>query len=98
VRDQERMVYGVISYTVAQSRAEIGIRMAIGARASDVVRVFVKEGLVLAGVGLVLGAIGALMLTRLMIGLLFGVSPTAPSTFAAMALFMGHAGAPIRAE
>jgi putative ABC transport system permease protein len=81
-------VYGVISYTVAQSRADIGIRMAIGARGSDVVRTFVDEGLVLTGVGLALGALGAFVLTRLMAGLLFGVTPTDAPTFAAMAVLM----------
>ena len=82
-------VYGVIAYTVAQSRADIGIRMAIGARATDVVRMFVDEGLVLTGVGLVLGAVGAFVLTRLMSGLLFGVTPTDAPTFVGVALLMG---------
>jgi putative ABC transport system permease protein len=84
-------VYGVISYTVAQSCADIGIRMAIGARGTDVVRTFVEEGMVLTGVGLALGAIGAFVLTRLMTGLLFGVTATDAPTFAAMALLMGLA-------
>jgi putative ABC transport system permease protein len=82
-------VYGVISYTVAQSRTDIGIRMALGARGNDVVRAFVDEGLLLAGAGLALGAIGAFVLTRLMAGLLFGVTPTDGPTFAATALLMG---------
>jgi putative ABC transport system permease protein len=82
-------VYGVMSYTVVQSRADIGIRMAIGARGGDVVRMFVDEGLVLTGVGLMLGAIGAFLLTRLMTRLLFGVTPTDAPTFVAMALLMG---------
>jgi putative ABC transport system permease protein len=82
-------VYGVISYTVVQSRADIGIRMALGARGNDVVRMFVDEGLLLTGVGLALGAIGAFVLTRLMAGLLFGVTATDVPTFAATALLMG---------
>ena len=69
-------VYGVVSYTVAQSRTDIGIRMAIGARGNDVVRLFVDEGLMLTAIGLALGAIGAFALTRVMAGLLFGVTPT----------------------
>jgi putative ABC transport system permease protein len=85
-------VYGVISYTVAQSRTDIGIRMAIGARGDDVVRMFVGEGLILTALGLVIGGIGAFALTRLMTGLLFGVTPTDASTFAAMALLIGVVG------
>jgi ABC-type antimicrobial peptide transport system permease subunit len=85
-------VYGVISYTVAQSRTDIGIRMAIGARGDDVVRMFVDEGLILTALGLVIGFIGAFALTRLMTGLLFGVTPTDASTFAAMALLIGVVG------
>jgi putative ABC transport system permease protein len=85
-------VYGVISYTVAQSRTDIGIRMAMGAHGRDVVRMFVDEGLVLTGIGLALGAVGAFMLTRLMTSLLFGVTPTDASTFAAMALLIGAIG------
>jgi putative ABC transport system permease protein len=85
-------VYGVVSYTVAQSRIDIGIRMAIGARGNDVVRMFVDEGLVLTGIGLALGAIGAFVLTRVMAGLLFGVTATDVPTFAAMALVIGVVG------
>jgi putative ABC transport system permease protein len=82
-------VYGVMAYTVAQSRADIGIRMAIGARGADVVRIFVDEGLVLTGVGLALGALGAFLLTRVMAGLLFGVTPTDAPTFTVIALLLG---------
>jgi putative ABC transport system permease protein len=85
-------IYGVISYTVAQSSTDIGIRMAIGARSNDVVRLFVGEGLVLTGIGLALGASGAFVLTRVMSGLLFGVKATDASTFAAMALVIGVVG------
>jgi putative ABC transport system permease protein len=85
-------VYGVVSYTVAQSRIDIGIRMAIGARGNDVVRLFVDEGLVLTAIGLALGAIGAFALTRVMAGLLFGVTATDVPTFAAMALVIGIVG------
>jgi putative ABC transport system permease protein len=64
----------------------------MGAHGIDVVRMFVGEGLVLTGVGLALGAIGAFALTRLMTGLLFGVTPTDAPTFAGMALLMGLVG------
>lgn len=84
-------VYGVVSYTVAQRRTDIGIRMAIGATGRDVVQAFVDEGLVLTGAGLVLGAVGALLLTRLMRSLLFGVTPTDAPTFAAVTLLVGLA-------
>jgi len=85
-------VYGVVSYTVAQSSTDIGIRMAIGARGHDVVRLFVNEGLALTAIGLALGAAGAFMLTRIMAGLLFGVTATDASTFAAIAVVIGVVG------
>jgi putative ABC transport system permease protein len=82
-------VYGVMSYTVAQSNADIGLRMAMGAQRHDVVGLFVREGLILTVLGLAVGMGGAFALTRLMKTLLFGVTPTDPSTFAAIAVVMG---------
>jgi putative ABC transport system permease protein len=82
-------VYGVMSHAVAQSSHDIGIRMAIGAHGKDVVRLFVREGVLLTSIGLTLGTLGAFGLTRLMTTLLFGVTPTDPSTFAAIAVLMG---------
>ena len=75
-------VYGVISYGVAQRTHEIGIRMALGARHADVLAMVVRHGAVLAGIGLVIGLGGALLLSRLVSSLLFRVSPTDPPTFA----------------
>jgi putative ABC transport system permease protein len=82
-------VYGLTSYSVAQSRRDIGIRMAIGARGQDVVRMFLREGLTLTAGGLALGIVGAYALTRLMAALLFGVTPTDATTFVATGLLMG---------
>ena len=79
-------VYGVTSYTVAQRTHEVGIRMAIGAQNSDVLKLFLREGLQLVLLGLVIGLAGAFALTRLIQSLLFGVSPTDGATFALVAV------------
>ena len=77
-------IHGVLSYGVSQRRREIGIRMALGARASDLVGLVMREGLGLAGAGLALGLAGAFGLTRFLGSQLFGVAPTDPATFAAV--------------
>ena len=71
-------IYGVISYVVAQRRGEIGIRMALGARAGEVRGLLVRQSLVLAGAGIAIGLVLALATTRVLGSLLFGVSPTDP--------------------
>ncbi len=75
-------VYGVISYGVTQRTQEIGIRMALGARGGDVLRMVIRHGAALAGIGLAVGLGGALLLSGLLSSLLFQVSPTDPPTFA----------------
>lgn len=77
-------VYGILSYSVAQRTFEIGVRMALGAGAKDVVSAVVRKGLALALLGTFIGVGLALALTRLVSSLLFGVTPTDPTTFAAV--------------
>ncbi|MCI0490297.1 MAG: ABC transporter permease [Blastocatellia bacterium] len=81
-------VYGVISYSVAQRTHEIGVRMALGARASDVLKLVLKKGLILTFTGIAVGVLASLALTRLMSSLLFGVSATDPVTFAVVSLIL----------
>jgi ABC-type antimicrobial peptide transport system permease subunit len=74
-------LYGVMSYSVAQRTNEIGIRMALGAQTRDVLGMIVKDGVKIVGIGLLLGIGGALLLTRLLETLLFGVTTRDPITF-----------------
>jgi ABC-type antimicrobial peptide transport system permease subunit len=79
-------IYGVIAYSTAQRTQEIGIRMALGARRGDVLRMVVGEGLAIGAAGLALGLAGAFALTRFMSGLLFGIGVRDPLTFVALPL------------
>jgi putative ABC transport system permease protein len=81
-------LYGVLSYTVAQRTSEIGLRMALGAQPSAVVRAVVRGALALAALGLVLGVLGALALTRMLQAFLFGVGAADPLTFAAATVLL----------
>src|SRR5262245_53772496 len=74
-------VYSVISYLVAQRRQEIGVRIALGAQKGDVLGLILKQGGQLAAIGIVAGGVGALFLTRLLKGLVFGISTTDPVAF-----------------
>jgi len=86
-------IYGVLSYAVSQRCREIGIRLALGAQPGELKRMFVRHGLVLAGIGVALGLAAAAGLTRLMSSLLFGIKPLDPLTYAAGALLLGLAAA-----
>jgi predicted permease len=77
-------IYGVVSYTVAQRTNEIGVRLAVGARGADVYRMVLRQGLAPVLVGLVAGVAGALALGRLLVSLLFEVSPADPLTISAV--------------
>lgn len=81
-------IYGVLSYTVTQRTRELGIRMALGAEPSSVMRLVVGQAMVPALIGVLIGLAGAWGATRLMSTLLFGVSATDPVTFSAVALFL----------
>jgi predicted permease len=78
-------LYGVLAYFVTQRRREIGVRVALGADSASVLRMVVRRGLWLAGVGLIVGLAGAAMLTRFMRSVLYGVGTTDPATFVGVA-------------
>ncbi len=84
-------IYGVLSYTVGQRTHEIGIRMALGARRRNVMALVLAHGMALAGAGLAIGLVATLALGRVLAGLLFGVGPTDPVTFAGVSLVMAAA-------
>ncbi len=79
-------IYGVLAYTVAQRTREFGIRMALGASASDVVKMVIRHGVRLAAIGLGIGVAGALAVTRLMTSMLYTVRPTDPLVFGSVAV------------
>jgi putative ABC transport system permease protein len=81
-------LYGLLSYLVVQRTLEIGVRIALGAQRSSVLRMILQRGLTLAGIGLAVGIALSLVLTRLISGLLFGVRPFDPATFLLVSLIL----------
>ncbi len=81
-------IYGVVSYSVSQRTQEIGIRVALGARAGDVSRLVLGEGLLLSGLGVAIGLAGAIVFTRVLRSLLFEVTPTDPVTLGSVAVLL----------
>ena len=86
-------VYGLLSFSVARRTHEIGTRMALGASRADVLKLVLRQGLALVGMGLIVGVAGALALTRWLGTLLFGVRPADPASFVAVAVLLLGAGA-----
>jgi putative ABC transport system permease protein len=78
----------VMSYSVSWRTREIGIRMALGARRADVLRLVVRQGMTMTLIGLALGLVGAFSISRVLRGLLHGVSPTDPLTFVAVSIVL----------
>jgi predicted permease len=81
-------IYGTLSYSVEQRSQEIGIRMALGADGAELRRMVIRQGMGLAGLGILIGLAGAIALSRLVTTLLFGVYPNDPASFAAIALLL----------
>ncbi|MBD0372858.1 MAG: ABC transporter permease [Pyrinomonadaceae bacterium] len=81
-------IYGVTAYSVTQRTQEIGVRMALGALPGNIFRMIMLEGLVLASLGVVIGLVGAFVLTRLIVSMLYGVPPHDPATFAIAAALL----------
>jgi ABC-type antimicrobial peptide transport system permease subunit len=82
-------IYGVIAYVAAQRTKEIGIRIALGAVTRDVTGLFLRQGLLLAGLGIAIGLVTAAFATRVMTTLLYGVRPLDPVTYVAVAVALG---------
>jgi putative ABC transport system permease protein len=84
-------IYGVIAYSVAQRTREIGIRMALGAQRADMLRMILRQSLTIVAIGLGIGLVSALIVTRLMSALLFGVGSADLFTYATVLLILGFA-------
>jgi putative ABC transport system permease protein len=86
-------VYGVLSYTVSQRRAEVGVRLALGASRASVMRMVMTQGMAPVAIGLAAGLAGALALSRFLQSLLFGMTPADLPTYAGVAFLLGGAAA-----
>ena len=86
-------LYGVMSYFVAQRRHEVGIRMALGAQRSEVLRMVVREAMVLVAIGVAFGLLGAVALTRLLSNMLYGIKGLDPLTFISVSVLLAAVGA-----
>ena len=82
-------IYGVISFNVTQRTHEIGVRLALGAQPANVLRMVIREGMLLAAGGITIGIAGALALGRVLQSLLFEIKPTDPVTFIGVAVALG---------
>jgi predicted permease len=82
-------IYGLMAYSVEQRRQEMGIRLALGADRFDVLRLILKEGMRLTTIGILCGLVLSFAATRVLAGLLYGIKPRDPLTFAAVSLFLG---------
>jgi ABC-type antimicrobial peptide transport system permease subunit len=81
-------IYGTISYLVSERTHEIGIRLALEAKRGEIMRMILRQGLKMAIAGSAVGLVGALIVSRLMAGLLYGVRPTDPATFVGVAILL----------
>jgi ABC-type antimicrobial peptide transport system permease subunit len=82
-------IYGVVSYAASQRTQEIGVRMALGAARTDILRLVLGRGLLLVGIGVVLGLVAAAAVSRMVSSLLFGISAVDPVTFVVVPLLLG---------
>jgi putative ABC transport system permease protein len=88
-------IYGIMAHSVSQRTNEIGVRVALGAGSGAVLRLVLKRGVILVGIGMIIGIAGSLALTRVVRAVLFGIKPTDPLTF--IAALVGLAAAALLA-